>query len=212
MPSSEFDPADTLRPATPDGYQEPRSFRYPFVVLLGLVLVIVPVSALLFGSLLWYAQGSALEAVFAFEETATSISLTVSSGAVLLASVGAVGLVTILHELVHGLVYRYFDYTVSYGVAPQLGAFYAAAFHQYQARNHNIVVGIAPLVVLTLIFCPLLFVPQPVVAVAACIALVFNTAGAAGDVYLVTRLLRLPAGSLLYDSDIRHSYIYYPES
>jgi len=94
----------------------------------------------------------------------------------------------VLHELTHGLVYRYLGYQVSYGVAPQLGAFYAAAFHQFQQRSDNLVVGIAPLVVLNVLLLPLLFVPIPLLAFAAFIALLFNTAGAAGDLYLVAVL------------------------
>ncbi|WP_137684693.1 DUF3267 domain-containing protein [Haloarcula mannanilytica] len=212
MPTSAHDPADTLRPATPAGYQSPQPFRYSLLVLLGLVAVLLPVAAVVFGGLLWYAQGTALDAVFSVEETATSITFTLGSGLVAVACVGAIVAVTILHELVHGLVYRWFGYRVSYGVAPQLGAFYAATFHQFQERNHNIIVGIAPLVVLDALLLPLLFAPVPLLAFAAFVALLFNTAGAAGDLYLVVTLLRTPAGSLMYDSDIRHSYLFAPES
>jgi len=211
MPTSEYEPAETLRPAAPAGYQPPQPFRYSLAVLLGLVIMLVPVAAVVFGGLLWYAQGSALDAVFSVEETATSVTVTLTSGLVAVACVGAVVVVTVLHELVHGLVYRWYGYRVSYGVAPQLGAFYAATFHQFQARNHNLIVGIAPLVLLNGLLLPVLFVPVPLLAFAAFLALLFNTAGAAGDLYLVATLLRTPAGSLMYDSDIRHSYIFYPE-
>ncbi|EMA05555.1 Putative zincin peptidase [Haloarcula vallismortis] len=211
MPTSEYAPTDTLQPATPVGYQPPQPFRYSLVVLLGLVVVLLPVAAVVFGWLLWYAQGPALDAVFSVDETATSVTFTFASGLVAVACVGAIGIVTVLHELVHGLVYRWYGYRVSYGVAPQLGAFYAATFHQFQARNHNLIVGIAPVVALNAVLLPVLFVPSPLVAFAAFVALLFNTAGAAGDLYLVAMLLRTPAGSLMYDSDIRHSYIFYPE-
>ncbi|MFU1783484.1 DUF3267 domain-containing protein [Haloarcula japonica] len=212
MPASDHDPADTLRPVTPPGYQPPQSFRYSPVVLLGLVMVLLPVAAVVFGWLLWYAQGTALDAVFSVEETATSITFTLTSGLVAVTFVVAIVAVTVLHELVHGVVYHWFGYDVSYGVAPQLGAFYAAAFHQFQHRTHNIIVGIAPLVVLDALFLPMLFVPIPLLAFAAFLALLFNTAGAAGDLYLVATLLRTPAGSLMYDSDIRHSYMFCPEA
>ena len=39
----------------------------------------------------------------------------------------------------------------------------------------------------------------------------FNTAGAAGDLYLVAKLLAMTEGSLLYDSDIRHMCVFYPD-
>lgn len=212
MPSSDHDPADTLLPATPAGYQSPQPFQYSLVVLLGLVMVLLPVATVVFGGLLWGAQGTALDAVFSIEETATEITFTLTSGLVAVTFVGAIVAVTVLHELVHGLVYHWLGYDVSYGVAPQLGAFYAAAFHQFQQRSHNIIVGIAPLVVLDAVLLPMLFIPIPQLAFAAFLALLFNTAGAAGDLYLVATLLRTPAGSLMYDSDIRHSYVFYPES
>lgn len=117
--------------------------------------------------------------------------------------------ITILHELVHGLVYRARGYRVSYGFVLQLGAFYAAS-HQFQDREDDLVAAAAPLVVLDLLPVPLLFVPIPAVALAAFVALLFDTAGAAGDLYLVVRLLRMPDGTLLYDSDARHSYVFYP--
>jgi hypothetical protein len=211
MPTSEYEPADTLVPATPAGYRDPEPFSYSLPVLLAVVLVVTPVTAAAFGLLLWYAQGPALDAVFSVEETATSISFSINSGLVAVAVVGAIAGVTVVHELVHGAVYRQFGYRVSYGVAPQLGAFYAAAFHQFQRRNHNLLVGLAPLVVLNALLLPLFFVPIPLVAVGAFVAVLFNTAGAAGDLYLAASLLRMPADALMYDSDARHCYVFYPE-
>lgn len=212
MPTSEYEPADTLVPATPAGYRDPVPFSYSLPVLLAVVLVVTPVAAAGFGGVLWYAQGPELDALFAVEETATSISFSIESGRVAVAVVGAIAGVTVLHELVHGAVYRRLGYRVSYGVAPQLGAFYAATFHQFQRRNHNLVVGLAPLVALNAVLLPLLFVPIPLVAFGAFIALVFNTAGAAGDLYLAISLLRMPADALMYDSDARHCYVFYPET
>ncbi|MFB6169977.1 MAG: hypothetical protein ABEJ06_02415 [Haloarculaceae archaeon] len=113
MPTSEYDPNETLRPATPDGYAPPTRFDYRLGALLGIVLVVAPVSALAFGALLWYAQGpQALAAVFEIRETPTSITFTLRS--------------------------------------------------------------------------------------------------AAGDVYIAAHLLRMPPGTLLYDSDVRNSFVYYP--
>jgi hypothetical protein len=57
-----------------------------------------------------------------------------------------------------------------------------------------------------------LFVPVPIVALAAAFVLVLNTAGAIGDLYATWRLWRLPEGTLLYDVDIRHSYVYEPST
>lgn len=211
MPHSSYEPDDTLVPETPDGYRDPIPFRYPNTVLLGIVAVIVPLAIIGFGHLLWYAQGAAGFAhVFTVTETADSVSFSLTSGGVVLVFLASIVLITVLHELVHGLVYEYLGYDVSYGVAPHLGAFYAAAFHQFQPRNNNIVVGLAPLVVLDLLLLPVLFAPWPLLAFAAFVGLLFNTAGAAGDLYLVARLLRTAPGTCCYDSDIRHSYLFEP--
>ena len=41
---------------------------------------------------------------------------------------------------------------------------------------------------------------------------VLFAAGAAGDLYLAAALLRMPADALMYDSDARHCYVFYPEA
>lgn len=211
MPTSRFDPDDALVPATPRGYADPTEFRYPFPVLVGLVLVMVPVAALGFGALFYAAQGpEGLASLVEVRESAASVTVTVRSASVGVAAVGATVAVTVLHEFVHGVAYRVRGYEVSYGAAPRLGAFYAAAFHQFQTRDDNVLVGLAPLVVLDAVLAALLFAPRPLVAFAAFVGLVFNTAGAAGDLYLVARLLRMPPGTLLYDSDPTHSLVFYP--
>ena len=51
----------------------------------------------------------------------------------------------------------------------------------------------------------------PMLAVAAFFGLVLNTAGSAGDLYIVWRLGRYPPGTLSYDADIRHMYVFVPE-
>lgn len=142
--------------------------------------------------------------------TDASVSFTISSRLVAVAFIGAVAVITVLLETVHGLVHRGLGTNVSYGVAPRLGAFYVAAFHQFQGRNDNVVVGLAPLVVLDVLLLPVLFVPTPLLAFASFIAPLFDTAGSAGDLFLVAGVPRMPPGTLLQDSDARHSYVVYP--
>lgn len=209
---SEHDPDATLLPETPPGYADPVEFRYPFVVLVGTVAVLTVGSMVVFGRLLYVAQGAdALSAVFTVEETGDSVAFTTDLGVVALALVFGVVAVTALHEFVHGLAYRLLGYDVSYGVIVGMGAFYAAAFHQFQRRDDNLLVGAAPLVVVDVVLLAALFAPNPTVAFVAFVGLLFNTAGAAGDVYFLVALLRMPADALLYDSDARHSYVFYPE-
>ena len=41
-------------------------------------------------------------------------------------------------------------------------------------------------------------------------SLVVDAVGASGDLYIVAYLLRRPEGTLLYDSDVRHSSVFEP--
>jgi len=210
MPTSEHVPGDTLLPETPDGYAEPVEFRYPMVVLVAIAAVLTVAALVAFGSLLRIGQGDALPALFGYEATADgfTFSIPIALGLVFVATVAVV---TVLHELLHGLVFRWQGYDVSYGFVPQMGAFYAAAFHQFQLCEETRLVALAPLFVLDVLLVPLLFVPIPMLAVAAFFGLVLNTAGSAGDLYIVWRLGRYPPGTLSYDADIRHMYVFVPE-
>ena len=163
-----------------------------------------------FGRLLWAIQGPGiLDALFEIREDATSITFVLRLGTFAVI-VGSIGVITALHELVHGLVYRRYGYRVRYGVAPHFGAFYAGAFQQFQARRAALRVIVAFLVVLDALLLPLLFVPVPLAAFGAFVGLLFNTVGAAGDAYALVTILRMSPGTFLYDSAIRHSYVFYP--
>ncbi|SFR54351.1 DUF3267 domain-containing protein [Halogeometricum limi] len=202
----------THPPETPPGYAPPTRFEYPLSVLFVLAAVLVVLGVPAFGSVLWVAQGSAVfEAVFLVEQDALGFTFALRSGLVAGIAVGSVLLTVVVHELVHGAVYRYYGYDVRYGVVPHLGAAYACAFGQFQRRDEVLVVTAAPLAVLTPCLLALFFVPVPLVAFAAFVAVLFNTAGAAGDIYAVVTLLRRPRGTVLYDADVRHSYVFEPE-
>lgn len=211
MPTSEHDPDDALLPETPAGYADPVEFRYPMAALVAIVAALTPAALVAFGSLLQIGQGDALPALFGYEATADGFSFALP-GALAVVFVATVAVVTVLHELVHGLAFRLQGYDVSYGAVPQLGAFYAAAFHQFQPRDETRLVALAPLLVLDVLLVPLLFVPVPMLAFAAFVGLLLNTAGSAGDLYIVWRLQRYPPGSLSYDADVRHMYVFVPEA
>ncbi|UPV99149.1 DUF3267 domain-containing protein [Halorussus gelatinilyticus] len=185
-------------PDPPEGYREPVAFSYPSLWLSAGSLVLFVAAFLGFERLM-----NALRSDAALEFTVGPTGI----GVVALLTVGTV----VVHELVHGAVYRWLGYRVQYGLALNMGAAYAAAFGQFQTRRDNLAVGLAPLVVFTAVLTPLLAGPL-VVALAAFLVLVVNTAGAIGDLYLSWRILRMPEGTLLYDVDIRHSYVYYPET
>lgn len=56
-----------------------------------------------------------------------------------------------------------------------------------------------------------LAVPNAAVIVAALTIMVGNTGGAIGDLYVVSRLLRLPRGILLRDGDPQATLVFEPE-
>ena len=182
-----------LVPPPPAGYAPPEPFVYPMWGLQGaalLVLVLMGGSLLLFLGW-WHGE----------------LSLTLGLGELLLVLL-TVAVVIVVHELVHGAVYRLLGYEVQFGVAWQMGAAYAAVFGQFQQRGHNFASAVAPLVVLTAVLFPLLLVPNSVLNLIGFTALLFNTSGAVGDLYLMWRLWRLPPGSLLYDVNPETMLIY----
>jgi hypothetical protein len=211
LPDSEYAPSDALVPATPDGYRDPYPFEYPLAILLLGSVVLLPMATFLFGGVLWTVQGPAVfEALAVVTETPTGFTVVVDMTLVVGMAVLALGTTVVVHELVHGIVFGRYDYRVSYGAMPQIGAFYATPFHQFVAREHVFPVALAPLLAISLVGLPLLAVPVPLFAFFVFLLLVINAIGASGDLYIVAYLLRRPEGTLLYDSDVRHSYVFEP--
>lgn len=211
IPESEHTPTDTLVPSTPARYQEPSQFEYPLVYLVLGSAALFPLATVLFGGVLWQLQGPAVfESLVTVTETESALTFVFDWPLIVGVTVLALGVTVVVHELVHGLVFGQYGYQVSYGAMPHIGAFYAAPFHQFVARKHVFPVALAPLVLISLVGIPLLAVPSPVAAFFVFQLLVINAVGASGDLYIVLVLLRKPSGTLLYDSDIRHSYVFEP--
>jgi hypothetical protein len=190
------EPTDGYPPA-PTGYAEAVRFRYPMGGLQVASLIILLASGIGFGRIATTAQGISFGQWF---------SLNILE---ILLTLAALPLTIVVHELLHGLVFRLLGYDVRYGIAPALGAAYAAAFGQWQQRGHNALAAAAPLVVLTALSVPLLTVPG-VLSNIAFVVLLINTSGAVGDAYILYRLARMPRGTLLYDVSIETMLIYYP--
>ncbi|WP_276300296.1 DUF3267 domain-containing protein [Halorussus lipolyticus] len=186
-------------PDPPEGYREPVTFEYPGLALSVGSLALFVAAVFVFGRVM-----SALR-------PGATLEFTVGPRGIAVVGVLSVGTV-VVHEVVHGLVYRLLGYRVRYGIAWNMGAAYAAAFGQFQTRRDNLVVALAPLAVFTAVLTPLLAVEPFSVALAAFLVLVVNTSGAIGDLYISWRLLRMPEGTLMYDLDARHSYAYFPAS
>ncbi len=183
-------------PTPPPGYDVALPFEYPRLALqlaaTGLVLVLLP---FLFG-LTWWLQGQFPMFRLGLVEVGVALMTII---------------VTVLvHELIHGLTYQLLGYKATYGASLQLLAAYAAAFGQFQRRNHNLLVALAPLFALTTLLLPLLTVSNNLMLLIAFTALLFNASGAVGDLYLSWRLLRLPPTALLYDVDPQTMLIFLP--
>jgi hypothetical protein len=107
-------------------------------------------------------------------------------------------LMIVVHELIHGLFFWLFTRErPTFGFK---GAYaYAAAPDWYMPRNQYAIVGLAPLVLMTLAGLVLL----PVIPVWAIPALLFvvvtNAAGAVGDIAVVGWLLLQPRATLVND-------------
>ncbi len=108
-------------------------------------------------------------------------------------------IIIVIHEAIHGLAFMFWGGKPHYG-AKLPYAFYCGARNQIFRRNHYLVVGLAPLVVITLfgIVCTLL---APTLSSYVILAWIANFSGAAGDVVVVAKLLRLPSTVLVEDTE-----------
>jgi len=115
--------------------------------------------------------------------------------------INIVGYLVILpiHEALHGAAFVFWGGRPYFGAKLPL-ALYCSTKDQLFRRDQYIVVGLAPLVVITLagIIFTLL---SPALASYTIFATVGNFSGAAGDVWTVTRLLRHPPDVLVEDTE-----------
>jgi hypothetical protein len=95
----------------------------------------------------------------------------------------------ILHELVHGFFFWLFTKEKpEFGIGP--GYAYAAAPDWYFPKGKYLIVGLSPLVVLTIFGLVLIpFIPTAWIGILF-LAIVFNAGGAIGDLYICTRIAR----------------------
>lgn len=108
-----------------------------------------------------------------------------------------------VHEAIHGLVF------LLWGGKPYFGtklpfALYCGAKQQLFRRNQYLVVGLAPLVVLT--FAAIVFtLAMPGLASYVLFGTLGNFSGAAGDVWVAQRLWRQPSHILVEDTQTGYS-------
>lgn len=104
-----------------------------------------------------------------------------------------------LHELAHGAAFAFWGGKPYYGTKLPM-ALYCSAKDQLFPRNSYLVVGLAPLVVITLAGLLFTFV-VPALASYVLFALCGNVAGAAGDLWVSRRLFALPDSVFIEDQE-----------
>lgn len=131
----------------------------------------------------------------------SSGSITITLPTLLLTIVAIVALVLfvmVIHELIHGLFFWIFTRSrPKYGFKGMYA--YAAAPDWYIPRNQFLVIGLAPLVILTLLGLVLFRFLPPLGVFIAILGMTMNAAGAVGDIFIVGLLLRKPASCLFRD-------------
>ncbi|MDH4208998.1 MAG: DUF3267 domain-containing protein, partial [Anaerolineae bacterium] len=128
----------------------------------------------------------------------------------ILGGVVAFFLVTLIHELVHGLCYWRFS-----GQRPKFGikgpyVYVAAPPNVYFPRNQYLTVGLAPLLLLTVLGWLLTTVAPPFALPTLIFFVVFNAAGSAGDLLMSVYLLSYSSETFMQDRGTGVS-VYRPE-
>ena len=182
------------------GYQEGKSIKFNFIVLTIVSLFMGLAALILFNILRFWIENGSFSG-----ESSGSLNPMQLLGAML------VVLITIIvHELIHGMTFKLFDYKVKYGVIMPFAA-YAMADKQFMRRRDYFIVGLAPLFVINTVSLLIFFLRIPLLSDIAYVAIVFNTAGAVGDIWLASKIFSSPKGTLYYDYSPSENYVYLPK-
>ena len=109
--------------------------------------------------------------------------------------IGAMLLVVVLHEGVHGGVGKLLGHRPMFGVQPPL---VFTTFREPIPRGHFIAIAIAPLLVLDAIF--VAFYAMGVLRLFMDLCFAVNTIGAMGDVWIVLKLSHHARGTVVQDT------------
>lgn len=117
----------------------------------------------------------------------------------IIANIAAYIIILPLHELIHALAFTFWGGRPYFGAKLPL-ALFCGAKDQLFRRDHYLVIGLAPVIVITLaaIIFTLL---APAAASYMLLATTGNFSGAAGDMMAVARLRRLPNSILVEDTE-----------
>nr|BBH94858.1 hypothetical protein KTA_30570 [Thermogemmatispora argillosa] len=105
-----------------------------------------------------------------------------------------------LHELLHGLVFRFWGGQPYYGMRLPV-ALYCGARNQLFRRNHYLLVGLAPCLILSLLLVLLMFC-WPITAPYLVLAGAGHLSGCAGDLLAIFLLLRYPSHLCIEDTEL----------
>jgi hypothetical protein len=112
----------------------------------------------------------------------------------------ALVLVMLIHELVHGVFFwRFAGKRPTFGIKGPY-VYVAAPPEVYFPRNQYLIVGIAPLVLLTLVGLLLMIIVPVIVVPIFMLFIALNAAGAAGDLLMFAWLLSYSPDTLMQDS------------
>jgi len=103
--------------------------------------------------------------------------------------------VPVIHELIHGVAGKLVGVKPAYGVGP---GFAYTTFREPLGKWQYLAVGLAPLVVLT-ILSVIVAARFESAAIGAIFFAVINAAGAIGDIWMSWRIVRAPRGAIFYD-------------
>jgi hypothetical protein len=126
-------------------------------------------------------------------------------GIVLWLVLNIIGYIIILgiHEVIHGLVFAFWGGKPHFGAKLPV-ALYCGAREQLFARNYYLAVGLAPLIVITIVGI-IVTILYPGVAAYLLLAFAGNFSGAAGDIVASRKVARLPAGVLIEDTEVGYT-------
>jgi hypothetical protein len=143
-------------------------------------------------------DGMRLRDLFVSASTGTSLAIPLA-----LFRDFAIALLAVLfiHELVHGLFYWLFSRQRPRFGFQGLFPYAAAPVGIYFPRNHFLAIGLAPLLLLTVIGLLLMMIVPIVLVPFLLFFVVINASGAAGDLIIVIQLMLFPSDVLMEDND-----------
>lgn len=106
----------------------------------------------------------------------------------------------VLHEMVHGVfICRYSRRKPKFGFT---GLYAYAGSDAYFCRKDYIVIGLSPIVIWGIVLAVIQILVPPDWAFAVYIIQIVNISGAAGDLYVTWKMMKLPADILVRDSGV----------